>query len=207
MALRVWLPLNGNINNYGISDVIVTNNGATVDNNGKIGQCYRFGNGNASSNGINLNNNFVSIGKECSISVWVNPAGNHYHYNGTIISSGDWNHTCWTFGLSQDNSQVDLLSSGYNRYVNCPIPLNTWTHLVCTRKNGVATLYKNGIQIATSSSYGDLASDASNTYIGRETYANGYFTFNGKLNDIRIYDHCLSPKEVKEISKGLCLHY
>ena len=69
MALRVWLPLNGNINNYGISDIVATNNGATVDNNGKIGLCYRFGNGNASSNGINLNNNFVSIGKECSISV------------------------------------------------------------------------------------------------------------------------------------------
>ena len=42
MSLRVWLPLNGNLNNYGISDITVTNNGATVDNNGKIGKCYKF---------------------------------------------------------------------------------------------------------------------------------------------------------------------
>ena len=207
MSLIVWLPLNGDLENQGLSNITITNNGATVDNNGKIGKCYRFGNGSASNNGINLNDNFVSIGSECSISVWVNPSGNHYHYNGTIISSGDWNHICWSFGLSQDNSQVDLLSSGYNSYVNCPVPLNTWTHLVCTRKNGVTTLYKNGIQIAASSSFGDLASDASNTYIGRETYANGYFTFNGKLNDVRIYDHCLSAKEIKELAKGLVLHY
>lgn len=43
--------------------------------------------------------------------------------------------------------------------------------------------------------------------IGRETYASGYFSFNGDISDVRIYDHCLSPKEVKEISKALVLHY
>ena len=41
MALRVWLPLNGNINNYGISDANATNYGAIVANTGKIGKCYQ----------------------------------------------------------------------------------------------------------------------------------------------------------------------
>jgi hypothetical protein len=33
------------------------------------------------------------------------------------------------------------------------------------------------------------------------------YKLKGYLNDVRIYNHCLSPKEVKEISKGLVLHY
>lgn len=31
--------------------------------------------------------------------------------------------------------------------------------------------------------------------------------FQGYLNDVRIYNHCLSDKEVEEIAKGLVLHY
>ena len=42
--------------------------------------------------------------------------------------------------------------------------------------------------------------------LGRD-YRTGETALNGRLNDFRIYDHCLSPKEVKEISKGLVLHY
>jgi hypothetical protein len=30
---------------------------------------------------------------------------------------------------------------------------------------------------------------------------------NCELNDVRVYDECLSPQEVKEIAKGLRLHY
>ena len=68
MALRVWLPLNGNTNNYGISDVTVTNNGATVDNNGKIGKCYSFG----SSKRITASKPNNLSTSSASLSCWVN---------------------------------------------------------------------------------------------------------------------------------------
>ena len=45
MSLKIWLPLNGNIENQGLADVTITNNGATIDNNGKIGKCYSFNGG------------------------------------------------------------------------------------------------------------------------------------------------------------------
>ena len=42
MSLKVWLPLDGDLRNLGCSGVEVANNGATVDNSGKIGKCYYF---------------------------------------------------------------------------------------------------------------------------------------------------------------------
>ena len=42
MSLQVWLPLNGDLKNQGLDDITVTNNGATIDDNGKIGKCYSF---------------------------------------------------------------------------------------------------------------------------------------------------------------------
>ena len=38
MALRVWLPLNGNINNQGLS-TLTPSGTPTFLNNGKIGKC------------------------------------------------------------------------------------------------------------------------------------------------------------------------
>ena len=205
MALQVWLPLNkeGDFQNRGLANITVTNNGATYNSSGKIGGCYTFGNGSTSSNGVNINNNFTDLGTTKSISVWVNPKGNHLHYTGTIISSGNWNSQCWVLGLDQDNSGINMY---YRASVTTPIPLNTWTHICVTIDENTTTYYKNGEIVGTEAPY-TWTSSASNTMIGRETYASGYFSFNGDISDVRIYDHCLSPKEVKEISKALVLHY
>jgi len=42
MALQVWLPLKGDLNNQGLSNIIFTNTGVSIDDNGKIGKCYHF---------------------------------------------------------------------------------------------------------------------------------------------------------------------
>lgn len=177
--------------------------------NGKIGKALSAGTASQTSNGVSINSNLTDILSEnYSVAVWVKPLGDHVHYNGTILSSGDWNHTRWAFGLNQDNTKVDVLSNGYNIYIDCSVPINEWTHLCCVRtSDGFISLYKNGVYINHLYRSDHPLSDANNTTVGRETYANGYFSFNGNINDLRVYDHALSPREVKEISKGLVLHY
>ena len=87
------------------------------------------------------------------------------------------------------------------------MPVNEWTHLVSIFDNGTCKLYKNGIYIGEKTGQSAFNTDATWTGVGRETYAGGYFGFNGCINDLRIYDHCLSAAEVKEIAQGLVLHY
>lgn len=209
MSLQVWLPLCGNIQNQGLMDITTSALGTVAYNtNGKIGSAFRAGGTSQVTNGVSINNNFLEMlsKKTATVAVWVKPLGNHFHYNGTIFSSGDWNKYRWSFGVSQNNSLVDVFCNGYNNYVTCAVPVNEWTHLVSVYNNRVCTLYKNGEYVTTYTASADFNSDATNSCVGRETYANGYFGFNGLINDFRLYDHCLSQAEIYELAKGKMIH-
>lgn len=214
MGLIVWIPfVNGNCKNQGLLNVETSVLGAVSYEDGKLGKAVLIGNGTQVQNGISINSNLVNkLGDEYSCAVWVKPMGNHIHYEGAILSSGNWNAKRWAFGLNQTNTAVDMFGPGYNRNLSCSVPVGEWTHIVSTFKNNVGTLYKNGEYIGTyafsqSIDENGLQSDADNTTVGRETYANGYFGFNGYIQDLRVYNHCLTANEAKQISQGLVLHY
>jgi hypothetical protein len=210
MSLLVWLPLTQNNSNQGLLNLTPTNQGTiSFIDGGKLGKCLSAGNSSQTTNGISYNSTLVNeLGTKFSASIWVKPLGNHVHYNGTFVSSGNWNAKRWSFGVSQNNTQVDVFGNGHNKYVNCSVPVNQWTHLVCTNDNGTVKLYKNGEYVTTTTISAGLESDAGGNFtVGRETYASGYFSFNGNINDLRIYNHVLSEKEIKELSKGLVCHY
>ncbi len=214
MALQLWMPLMGDLRNQGLGSYSISSLGTISWVDGKLGaKAMKAGNDTQTVNGVRIEDTFVDLlNGNHSVSVWVKPYGNHVHYNGSIFSSGNWNTAKkrWAFGVSQDNTKVDVLCSDYNTYINCTVPVNQWTHLVCTCDSGrIVRLYKNGEFIGTVDRHASNAFDSDNTFtcIGRESYANGYFSFNGAIQDFRLYDHCLSEMEVKQLSQGLVLHY
>lgn len=82
-----------------------------------------------------------------------------------------------------------------------------WTHIAIVYNGADIKFYKNGI--LTDTYVGTLTIKNKNSgdyYLGRDTRT-GTTALNGKMNDFRIYDHALSPLEIKKISKGLILHY
>lgn len=199
MSLKIWLPLNGNIENQGLADVTITNNGATVDNNGKIGKCYSF---NGSSNYIQLTNSIIEGKKPFTFSVWYKTTSGNSYY--PIISVGTSSKGFTIHGsvnrLEGGNGTNHFDSSNHITAVSWGM----WAHLAVTYDGTKIQSYLNGVPNANSLSW-TYGLGTGNTTIKIGHFWGGYFK--GYINDFRIYDECLSPKEVKEISKGLVLHY
>ena len=202
MSLQVWLPLNGNLDNYGLSNVSVTNNGATVNDYGKIGKCYSF---NGSTNNLSFTPKVDGL-STFSICLWLCPSSSTP--SGVFFSLE--RDTYWQVTFVNNTIGIRDNSVGYSgsrkNFSTGTYAANTWTHLAVTYDHGTLNIYRDGGLLSTNSVGGtQLNTLINNCRIGSAVQS-GYY-HSGKINDVRIYDHCLSPKEVKDISKGLVLHY
>ena len=212
MSLIHWWPLNGDT-----EDKVGNKHGtlldtATVTEVGNLGYCLSAGNGTQIKAGVSVPNcNLLDeLGTEYSAALWFKLHGTHVHYQGAFISSGDWNNKRWTFGIAQANNKIQpLINASHQNYISLGKTLENerWYHVVTVYKGGKAYLYLDGTLMGSVTATAPYQSSATNLTIGRETYANGYFSFNGDICDMRIYDHALSKLEVRELSKGLAIHY
>lgn len=214
MGLQVWLPLNGNLNNQGLSNVTVTNNGATVDNNGKIGKCYSF----SGSNYITLPTTFLSdFTNEISVCAWINISAWNSQFDSIIkMYAGDnaWNNSIFAMGRNGTTSRLyfSIANGTSSTQSSCSLTenqsLNTWYHIACVYNNTDKNMkiYLNGV-LKTTYNTTIIPSFSSVTSVGIGGSPLASYGLKGKLNDVRIYNYALSAQEVKLLSQGLILHY
>ena len=127
--------------------------------------------------------------------------GNHWHSSGpTGVGLHFRNNT---------NKIKVSTADGVNRpsyTVTLNEPNNQWNHYTLTCSSGLLKLYQNSTLIDTRQR--DIVQDTSRSFaIGRWAASYGSYYLNGKIDDVRIYDHELSVKEVKELSQAKVLHY
>ena len=207
MSLQVWLPLNGNLDNQGLADVSVINNGATVDTGGKIGSCYNF-NGSGYVQGTTDFSNFPDM---VSLAMWVNlKASASYQELLTIGVNAAWVGIRCSLIINSASllrfSISDGVTSSQNTYYVGNIGTNTWVHVVGVYNQGEVTTYLNGIKTNTyTATITPKFSDITKFGIGANP--SGAEKATCLINDVRIYDHALSPLEVKHLAQGLVLHY
>jgi hypothetical protein len=201
MGLKVWLPLNGTLDNKGLSDITVTNNGATVSTAGKIGSCYQFGQNKTVTGVLDINETPVSA----AVWMYLDSFQGTYDYILSLNNSGGYADQCIAITLESDTKIVFCVGGVSTLKYTCPSTLvGRWVHIAITHDGSTIRGYVDGVEVCSLNSSTSLK--RSNLTIGCRNGSTTYYT-NCKLNDVRIYDHCLSAKEVREISQGLILHY
>lgn len=199
MSLIAWYPLNGNTNDYSGNNVLTTVTSPLFIDSGKIGKCLSSGSINLPA-GL-LNNNTQSI---C---MW--------YYNTEAVSSTTGSHQITggavrRYALFAYPNNNDLHYSFYDDVlgvnaitgvINNGLPCLTWTHVTLVNNNGVCSIYLNGVFNSSFSTAGWVRDFNNSVYdlIQSSSYH--------RINDVRVYDHALSEKEIKEIAKAKILHY
>ena len=212
MSLQVWLPLTKDLRNQGLSECTVTAQGsATFISNGKLGGCYQLG---TSTGYLELEKTpFVNNSGSFSVSIWVKViTWNNNYSNVFIMHAGSYSYAAGICGLCRHSSTnklsfqvADGTNSNYATQTG-DITLNQWYHFCCTYDGTKVYLYQDGVLVGSNViSFTPDFSKIQGVLVGIQQ--GNHYQCNNCINDFRFYDHCLSPMEVKQLSKGLVLHY
>jgi hypothetical protein len=149
----------------------------------------------------------LSASAQATIAAWVNVAVTHNH--NTILSKGEWKDA-YSLVIKGDTTPANLLWTGNDTSVfsGDPVPLNTWTHVAVTINGDLTSFYFNGqLSGATNQDRGNaIDNTAVDVCLGREQYSGslpaGRWFFNGRMDDIRIYQRALTQAEIQSVMAG-----
>lgn len=207
MALKLWLPLQGDLHNqglYNLPDPSVSS--VTWDPNGKLGYC-------SNKTAIwHLQNEIVE--NIWSIAIWINNKSGSWSSSNNIIF-------CKNASTSEGHIYFSIKGGtqfivGVNKYTENSYAFNfeanKWYHLAATYNGYTLKMYINGEEVKSvvdtteyvegRNNIGLCCRSANTSGTSRTGQISAYY-----CNDLRLYDHALSKTEIKEISQGLILHY
>ena len=209
MSLVHWWPLRGDTVDI-ITGTNATSSGV-IQVDGKIGKAYSFNASNGST--IYTSYNQTLNPSEFSFAFWIKLDSSWSGW-GQVFTIGN-KGTSWTdirIGCDISGDKVAYFSvSNGSSAVGGGGPRHTlfaekWYHIACTYENKKMSMYVNGENTNTTtvtSTYDPLLTTASIISSGGNSSEIGECV----MNDVRIYSHALSKAEVKELSKGLVVHY
>jgi hypothetical protein len=202
MSLVCWIPLIGNVNQQGLSSITMHGSpNSWVD--GKLGKCAHFA--GSTANVIYNNTTDFNFTDNFSYCCWLKQnftSGAQYAFTVGRADAGGYG-----YGIAIA-SATQITTIFGTRRVAVACAANEWHHVTVTVGDGKVKSYVDGSLVNTS----DVAtvptySDGNGLGIGCFHYSGNIYPYYGDLQDFRIYDHCLSALEVKQISQALLLHY
>ncbi|MFM2317270.1 MAG: hypothetical protein RLZZ155_1602, partial [Bacteroidota bacterium] len=206
-----YWPFCGNANDESGNGNNGTVNGATLTTD-------RFGNANSAysfdgiNDGIVVQNNPNILQQEYSISIWFYSTIDYsIPNNNTLLRSGD-EGACSGQGFAiasyEFHSKFGFADFGSGNF-SFETSINTssfltgqWYNLVFTRRNNKAIQYINGIAIDSTTNNNYMPASNCPIFIGSNWLMPGFVqpdVFNGKIDDISIYNRALTPTEITQL--------
>lgn len=203
MALQVWLPLNGNLNNQGLNNTTFT--GSTTFEPGKLGQAGVFGTAakRAISSATVTLNSQVTIAFWIKIKTWVNWGRIFNLYNSDKTNT--INCVSNTSTDKRIGTQVSKNGTNLTDSYNGSFDLNTWYHFAMVVNGTTKQHYINGSLVGTATLSDSMVTTNYTVMCGGT--ADSGTPVDMDINDFRVYDNALSPKEIEILSRGLVCHY
>src|SRR5574344_133763 len=208
MSLCAFYPLTTNFNNLVTSESLDVYNTTLTGTSGKFNVNCPLLNGSTS---YLKNSNALSyfVNGEYSFSCWVKFSSFSAVQCIASCRTGVGNGFSM-FLFSATSLRIDLpTTTTLQVYANPNLVANTWAHLVLTLNNTSAKFYVNGVLTGQWALTFTTDYISNILYLGAADSGGGIMSYflSGSMQNVRIYDHTLSIKEIKELSKGLVAHY
>jgi hypothetical protein len=198
-GLQCYYPFNGNGNDASVLNNHLTNNGAvlTTDRFGTTDAAYNF---NGSSQFLIRNTPSFTFNPTSTftVSLWHNRNTSSVVGIPIMHATNTAGNFIWIFQTGATSMQF-----GTNKqqaswiWAQSTSTTNVWTHIVLVYNAGVMTLYKDNVAVGTGTfNHTGVTSATLPLYIGRGIGGN---YFNGKIDDIGIWNRCLSACEISDL--------
>jgi hypothetical protein len=119
--------------------------------------------------------------------------------NGFVVGKNPVN-TQWALFFESDG-HLKWRGAGADKEVRCAPPADrNWHHIAARQEGRTASLYVDGVRCATAS-VPAIGNETGSITIGRFDGVK-YYYFNGRIDDVRIYNRALSDNEISQLFSG-----
>ncbi|MFZ0455234.1 MAG: M56 family metallopeptidase [Ignavibacteriaceae bacterium] len=206
--LAVYLPFNGNAKDESIfkQKTFTHNVSLCPDRSDHKNSAFDF---NGKNSYIKTDKkNALNNGESITVSCWIYPR-QAKNWESWICKRGTNWASEWRMGFGENkNSEWGFTTCNFISKLNMwtdywitdvEIPLNKWTHVAVSadQEKSIVTVYMNGKKTGILRNLRNFEKSESPLLIGYQTDDNVYF--DGKIDDIRIYNCVLSDEEVRAV--------
>jgi hypothetical protein len=180
-----------------------------VDGPPGYGKALYFNGQNPASGWVNCGTWNPSAGTgQLSVAFWARWDGSmgSDQWQGLVGKRDDWDSTgagtlsMWEIEVDATTNVVHFFRGGsYPSSGNYVMPVGQWVHIAVTFNGSTAIFYANGTQTGSGSFSFGPKTDAI-IEIGCDSGVSGWNSFNGTLDEVRLYNNALTPAEIKALA-------